>query len=821
MHQTDDFISNFIQSQFPAVYQQDGPLLVAFTRAYFEYLEQDAKTINQIRSLSDYRDIDETLDSFVKYFKSKFLNGIQFSTRADQRFLVKHAFDLYKAKGSKRSYELLFRLLYDEDIEVTFPGEQVLKPSDGDFFEPIYLEIENAARAETFLGKEITGSTSGAKAFVESIARKIVSGKSINQLFISNVRGNFSTGELITDNGVLENAPKVVGSLTEIAVINGGQDNEVGDFFEVEGANGKQGRVRVTAIEDGTGRVDFVLEDGGFGFTLTDQTEVKVSTGILNVRNITGTFAQYETVEAPLNTIDVLGINGTFNVGDIVVGANSTNNSIANGFIVNANDSNTFVVSVLSGNYSSAAELQVLNDSNTNATIDVVTNSSITANLIGLNATSLGVFGNSGTFIANNAYIKGNTTNASANIFTITTGANAIFSVGSLENEETLTLYTDLIGGNNDSGVAYLDILLDASNSNTTGYGFPKDPTANISDVISTALSSNTFTIGTISAISGINPGQNYNADPFVSIRTPLIAGFNRQDLILNINTLSGSFRDGETVNQTLNISSVELDIADVTGTFEVAEGVIQTTSGANGVVYAANSTVLTLVDLRGSFDGTNPVTGFVSGATANVTAVTANNVEQQAKGIVASANTSEVILKRISFATSFEANTTIVGATSNASANVVSVRQDADSNPIGFNANVTSTVKAAQGIATTVEVVDSGYGYEDNTVINMTSSNSNFVMTGTSSVLRQGIGEGFWKDTKSFLNSDQRIHDNSYYQDYSYVIKSGLSIDKYSDLLKDIFHVAGTELFGEVVKQSTALEALNLNIAESSISSA
>ena len=816
MHLTDEYISPFIRTQFPAIYQEEGELFIQFVKAYFEYLEQDGKAIHETRNLFAKRDIDNTVDEYVKYFKSKFLNGIQFSAVSDQRFLVKHAFDLYKAKGSRRSYELLFQLIYGEDIEVDFPSESILKPSDGDFFEPIYLEIENNARAATFISKEITGSTSGAKAFVESIARKVVDGKQINQLFLSNVRGNFQTGELVTDDGSLLNAPIIIGSLTTVTVTDGGQDNEVGDVFDIIGARGKQGKARVTAITDGTGRVNFQLEDGGFGFTLTNDTEVKVSTGVLNLTNISGTFEQFETITQPLNDINLIGVNGTFNVNDIVVGANSTSTAIANGYIV-AGSGNSFVVSTLSGDFSSAPELQINGNASVNATIDTVTNTTITANGIGLNTQSIGIHGNTGAFYANGAYVTGSDSSATANVLSIATGANATFSVGSLENEETVSLYTDLLGANNTGGVPFLSLLLNASNSNTTGFGFPKDPSADINDVLDVALTSNTFTIGTISSIAGINPGAGYNTDPFVSIRMPEIAGFNRQDQVLTINNLSGSFAIGETLTQTLSTSSVVLDIADITGSFTDGEGIIQTSSSANGTVYASNSTNLTVIDVRGTFTNTDSISAFVSGATANVTLATANNVDTDAKGIVRSANTSEVTLKRITFATSFDTSTAIRGSTSNATANVISITSDTNSNPSGFNANVSATVRAASGIATQVQVLDSGYGYENNTAVTLTTSNNSFVITGTTGVARQGIAEGFWQNEKSFLNSSQKIHDNSFYQDYSYVIKSGLSIDKYSELLKNIFHVAGTELFGEVVREAT-ITALQLQVKESSV---
>ena len=62
-------------------------------------------------------------------------------------------------------------------------------------------------------------------------------------------------------------------------------------------------------------------------------------------------------------------------------------------------------------------------------------------------------------------------------------------------------------------------------------------------------------------------------------------------------------------------------------------------------------------------------------------------------------------------------------------------------------------------------------------------------------------------------INSD----DNDYYQDYSYVTKTGIALEKYQEQLKEILHVSGMKLFGEVMNVKDS-KALNLNISNSVI---
>lgn len=72
-----------------------------------------------------------------------------------------------------------------------------------------------------------------------------------------------------------------------------------------------------------------------------------------------------------------------------------------------------------------------------------------------------------------------------------------------------------------------------------------------------------------------------------------------------------------------------------------------------------------------------------------------------------------------------------------------------------------------------------------------------------------------FYIGTKGLLSSNMVLQDNRKYQEYSYVIRSELSLSRYKDLVKTLLHPAGTELFSEVLIQRCLLSEDNtiLNI--------
>lgn len=93
------------------------------------------------RNLPKLRDIDKTIDIFILHFKEKYLKNIEFDTATNQRLLVKNSQDLYRSKGTERSIDLFFKLIYGVDTDVYYPADDLFRLSDGEWVVPQYLEI--------------------------------------------------------------------------------------------------------------------------------------------------------------------------------------------------------------------------------------------------------------------------------------------------------------------------------------------------------------------------------------------------------------------------------------------------------------------------------------------------------------------------------------------------------------------------------------------------------------------------------------------------------------------------------------------------------
>ena len=98
---TDSKTSVLVQSQVPGYLLEEGPNLVAFLKAYYEWMETTGQMTEQSKSLLANQDIDTTdLGKFYSFFQREILADFPETILADRRLVAKKIKDLYHSKGT-------------------------------------------------------------------------------------------------------------------------------------------------------------------------------------------------------------------------------------------------------------------------------------------------------------------------------------------------------------------------------------------------------------------------------------------------------------------------------------------------------------------------------------------------------------------------------------------------------------------------------------------------------------------------------------------------------------------------------------------------
>jgi hypothetical protein len=131
-----------IPGQIPEYIADSGPLMSEFLRLYYSYTESRKNATGLIRYHPENNDVDNSLSEYIDRFynirAAKFPN----KPKLGKPQLIKLLNDIYDAKGTEKSYKLLFRVLFGEEIAIYQPADAILRASDGRWKQPSFITVK-------------------------------------------------------------------------------------------------------------------------------------------------------------------------------------------------------------------------------------------------------------------------------------------------------------------------------------------------------------------------------------------------------------------------------------------------------------------------------------------------------------------------------------------------------------------------------------------------------------------------------------------------------------------------------------------------------
>ena len=105
-----------------------------------------------------------------------------------------------------------------------------------------------------------------------------------------------------------------------------------------------------------------------------------------------------------------------------------------------------------------------------------------------------------------------------------------------------------------------------------------------------------------------------------------------------------------------------------------------------------------------------------------------------------------------------------------------------------------------ADGCPTAVSIFDTGFDFERETFTATIESPLGCTATISFTTGAVNVKTGRFKDSRGMLSNVNKLQDNYYYQNYSYVVRSNVPSNKWLEIVKNTTHPAGTAIFGELV---------------------
>ena len=755
--------SLLVAQQVPEYVTDEYPLFVSFLEAYYEFMEtaqgtQKNNVLSLGKNMRYISDVDVSIGAFEKSFFNNFASLIPRDVEINKETLIKNVLPLYITRGNEKSFKLLFRMLFNDEVDVILPKNNILRVSDGRW------TVDNLLKLETDIRSTYTGTGSNTTFYLaQQVDFDAV------DVYVDDVLKTINTDYTIRRESrklVFNSAPA---SNTTIKVVY--------DDFDVELLNNRkitgQTSGATAIIESASKRIITDRLNFGLPFEL-----------IIDKKTLSGLFVNGEQVTTDiidpngtkitlvadtfsiLTSILVTGSGASYNVGDTVtiLGGGATSVATAEVESVTAGVTNRIVVDY-GGSGFHTASIITRNAGETTAIIgavDGVDTSGANTNISFLiNDDIINTYSNITLSAADYGFpaqVIPAGENINTRIFDALTTLT-ITDLGPMTNAVVLFSNTSINVSSLDSeGARYLlgDTIYDIKSFRAVGR----------IDVYNGGVN---YKVGD-EVIFGTNPGGTYG-----------------QGAAAAVTEVSGSG----------TITKIKIQSQRVSGTANILNN--STNIVGTGTQFGTQLGVGDKITIRSQDRFINAVTSSTS-ATVNVAfsfndgTVWSNNspIGSLSRGLIGGANYTQGSFPSVNVSTSSGGSGANIAITS----------------LIGDGERLNAFTDTVPGQILKIKVTSGGAGYQYIPQVDL----RNFGDGSATATAQVGNSystlSGRWITSDSILSSSERkLQGSDYYVDYSYITSSLTEFTRYKDVLRQLLHPSGFVNYSDLNKNSTVLQ--------------
>jgi hypothetical protein len=760
----DQKTSLLINRQVPEFVREEHPNFIAFLEAYYEFLEnkQGTKKNDLITKSKDLRyisDVDYSIAEFENNFFNTYASLIPRNVEVDKGTLIKQILPLYLAKGNQKSFQLLFRLLFNEEVEVIQPNQNILRASDGKWL------IENAFRISQNVYSNYTGN--GTKTTFK--LAQVAAAETI-AVYVNGVLKTEATDYYVRKESrklIFNSAPA---NNSEIKVLYNDFNFEILTNRKLTGSD-SSATALVERVSQKTVNTVPIFELYVNKKTLLGKFTTGENATLDIIDPDDGSLIEIEVLGlASLRTINIINGGASYNVGDpvTITGGNPTSSASAvvsevfSGFINKIQAlaggagfkvaSNVYVIGSGAGSLSLAIGAVDVSGQNT-------------ANVFVVNTDRIADYGS----------IAINAANYGFNASIVTENVNSkIIDALSFENVTSIGAITNVT-------------ILFANAS------FASVPTLEADSAPFQANGTTHFVLSThsLGRIEINNGGSGYAiGDELIFAQNiPMTFGIGGAAAVTNVSSIGA-------------ITKVELQPSRIRGTAN--------TFGTTNVTVIGTNTVFE-DDLRvGDRIMINNESRYINSISSNTSlnvnvnfnyATTNKKIGKYGDYPIGGQNYDARKLPTITISST---------AGSNANLTVSALMGDGE--------NLLAQSDQNPGAILKIRITDAGEGYEFAPQIDLTTYGDGTATANTEIEPSYVTFPGRWTTSDSLLSSSERvIQGREYYVDYSYLLSSSVEFSKFKDVFKDLIHPAGFIDYAEYKINETidtTIDKTALNVA-------
>lgn len=233
-----------ISNNIPSYIKEEYPKLHNLVVAYFKWLETDENFLSILVNFKDDFEVNSQIKPYIDMLKAELGWTYNIQLTIDDRTLIKLLRDFYLSRGSEQSFKLLYKILFNANVDIFYPRDKLFKLSDNNYIIEHKI-ITTAANFENnhayflqFFNKEIlsttiTGLNSGLIAIVDSAKLITKNRKKYLEIKISRTNNDFIPFEYIQISNELGTITETIFAKLTYDILDPGHGYKSGDILNI------------------------------------------------------------------------------------------------------------------------------------------------------------------------------------------------------------------------------------------------------------------------------------------------------------------------------------------------------------------------------------------------------------------------------------------------------------------------------------------------------------------------------------------------------------------------------------------------------------
>ena len=121
-------LSAGVRNQLP-MHLRKHDELASILKSYYEWTEADGNFQKTADDIDSNMFVEYADENFIQFFVATIIPSIPSGALIDKKLLIRYAKEFYQSKGSEQSFKFLFRILYNQDVEVSYPKNDIFRTS--------------------------------------------------------------------------------------------------------------------------------------------------------------------------------------------------------------------------------------------------------------------------------------------------------------------------------------------------------------------------------------------------------------------------------------------------------------------------------------------------------------------------------------------------------------------------------------------------------------------------------------------------------------------------------------------------------------------